>query len=71
MIALKHVENVTFVAWANAAVCAISPMIIYKRKQLKPEFQDNLPTDGLVAMSRERKYHNPAVHQMAASLQQI
>jgi len=28
-------------------------MIIYKRKLLQPQFQDNLPTDALVAMSKK------------------
>ena len=53
MVAPEHAENVTRVACANAAGYAIPPMIIFRGKRNKPEFQDNFPPNTLVVMSEK------------------
>lgn len=53
LVAPEHAENVTIVACASAVGIAIPPMIIFKGKRLKPEFEDNLPPDSLVKMSEK------------------
>lgn len=51
MVAPEHAENVTVVGCCNAIGNAIPPMVIFKGKRLKPEFQDNLPPGSLVQMA--------------------
>lgn len=51
MVAAEHAENVTVAACVNASGNAIPPMILFKGKRLKPEFQDNLPSGSLVKMA--------------------
>ncbi|XP_022821491.1 uncharacterized protein LOC111352973 [Spodoptera litura] len=50
-IANEHAESVTVVGCGNAIGSAIPPMILFKGKRLKPEFQDNLPPGSLVKMT--------------------
>lgn len=51
MMAPEHAENVTVAACVNALGSPIPPMVIFKGKRLKPEFQDNLPAGSLVKMA--------------------
>lgn len=48
IIAPEHAENVTVVRCINAIGNYIRPMIIFKGKSLKPEFDDNFSLDSLV-----------------------
>ncbi|CAK1554958.1 unnamed protein product [Leptosia nina] len=58
-IANEHAESVTVVGCGNAIGSAIPPMILFKGKRLKPEYQDNLPPSSLVKMTpKERLYIN-------------
>ncbi|XP_053604140.1 uncharacterized protein LOC128671564 [Plodia interpunctella] len=50
-IANEHAESVTVVGCGNAIGSAIPPMILFKGKRLKPEYQDNLPPGSLVKMT--------------------
>lgn len=50
-IANEHAESVTVVGCGNAIGSAIPPMILFKGKRLKPEFNDNLPPGSLVKMT--------------------
>ena len=51
LVAPEHAENVTLVVCANAAGCAVPPMVIFKGKRSKPEYSDSLPPNTLVCMS--------------------
>lgn len=50
-VAQEHAENVTIAMCVNAAGMAIPPMIIFKGKRHKPEYDDNLPAGGIVKMA--------------------
>ncbi|CAK1585467.1 unnamed protein product [Parnassius mnemosyne] len=50
-LASEHAENVTIVSCGNAIGNTIPPMILFKGKRLKPEWEDNLPPGSLVAMA--------------------
>ena len=51
LVAPEHAENVTLLVCANAAGCAVPPMVIFKGKRSKPEYSDSLPPNTLVCMS--------------------
>lgn len=51
LIAPEHAENVTVVACVSATGNVMPPMILFKGKRMKPEFEDNLPAGALVKMS--------------------
>ncbi|CAH2095355.1 unnamed protein product [Euphydryas editha] len=53
MVAPEHAENVTVAACVNALGSPIPPMILFKGKRLKPEFNDNLPAGSLVKMAKK------------------
>ncbi|CAK1599673.1 unnamed protein product [Parnassius mnemosyne] len=50
-LASEHAENVTIVSCGNANGNTIPPMILFKGKRLKPEWEYNLPPGSLVAMT--------------------
>jgi hypothetical protein len=52
MIAPEHAENVTVASCVNAIGNCIPPMITFKGKRLKPEFNDNLLPGSLVRMAQ-------------------
>ncbi|KAB0804529.1 hypothetical protein PPYR_01499, partial [Photinus pyralis] len=51
LVAPEHAENVTVVGCVSASGTVIPPMIIFKGKRKKPEFDDNLPPGSLVKMA--------------------
>ena len=51
LIAPEHAENVTLVVCASAVGSVIPPMVIFKGKRSKPEYNDNLPPNTVVCMS--------------------
>ena len=51
MVAHEHAENVTIAGCCNALGNTIPPMIIFKGKRIKPEWQDGLPAGTLVKMA--------------------
>lgn len=51
LVAPEHAENVTVVGCVSACGSAIPPMIIFKGKRIKPEFDHNLPAGTLVKMA--------------------
>lgn len=53
LVAPEHAENVTVVGCVSACGSAIPPMIIFKGKRFKPEFEDNLPAGTLVKMAQK------------------
>ncbi|CAH0727259.1 unnamed protein product, partial [Brenthis ino] len=50
-IAQEHAENVTIAMCVNASGNSVPPMIIFKGKRLRPEFNDNLPDGTIVKMA--------------------
>ncbi|KAI4468889.1 dde superfamily endonuclease [Holotrichia oblita] len=50
-LAPEHLENVTVVGCVSAFGSAVPPMILFKGKRLKPEFEDNLPASTLMKMA--------------------
>lgn len=53
LVAPEHAENVTIAMCVNAVGTAIPPMILFKGKRMKPEFNDNLPSGSLVRMAKK------------------
>lgn len=53
MVAPEHGENVSIVSCGNALGQVIPPMILFKGKRLKPEWQDNLPPGSAVEMTEK------------------
>ncbi|XP_046978393.1 uncharacterized protein LOC124544043 [Vanessa cardui] len=51
MIGSEHGENVTVVGCVNAIGNPIPPMILFKGKRKKPEYEDNLPVGSIVHMA--------------------
>ena len=51
LIAPEHAENVTLVVYASAVGSVIPPMVIFKGKRSKPEYNNNLPPNTVVCMS--------------------
>lgn len=51
MVASEHADNVTIEGCCNAIGNSMPPMILFKRKRLKPEFSDNLTLGSLVKMA--------------------
>lgn len=51
MLGSEHGENVTVVGCVNAIGNPIPPMILFKGKRKKPEFDDNLPPGSIVHMA--------------------
>lgn len=50
LIVNKHVQNMTIVGCVIAIGNMIPSMILFKGKQKKPTFDDNLPAKSIVAM---------------------
>lgn len=51
LVAQEHAENVTIVACVNAIGTAIPPVVLFKGKRMRPEFNDNLPSGSVVKMA--------------------
>lgn len=51
LVAPEHAENVTVVGCVSASGSVIPPMILFKGKRKKPEYDDNLPAGSLVRMA--------------------
>lgn len=51
LVAPEHAENVTVVGCSSASENVIPPMIIFKGKRLKSEFEGNFPAGALVKMA--------------------
>ena len=49
----EHGENVTIVAYVNAAGVAVPPMIIFKGKRSNPTVRDDLPHSSTFEMSEK------------------
>lgn len=51
LVANEHGQNVTIVSCGSALGCAIPPLVLFKGKRLKPEWQDSLPPGSLALMT--------------------
>ncbi|XP_063245200.1 uncharacterized protein LOC134546350 [Bacillus rossius redtenbacheri] len=51
LVAPEHAQNVTIVACGNAIGQAIPPMILFKGKRCKPEWEENMPAGTVIEMT--------------------